>query len=203
MSSINLLDENLLLWNKFRNGDVDAFGELMRIHYQDLFNYGTRIAKDEELAKDCIQDLFLSLWEKRLTVNETSFVKYYLLKSLRRRIIKAIDKKRHSHAGKEFRMALIFNSEDHLDNKVILQENLSDLTYRMRKVLANLSARQQEVIYFRFYLDADIEEIAEIMELSRQSVYNLLHSSLKKLKKLSSNGAFSLSHFFGALPLFI
>jgi len=203
MSSINLLDENLLLWNKFRNGDADAFGELMRIHYQDLFLYGIRIAKDEELVKDCIQDLFLSLWEKRLTVNETSFVKYYLLRSLRRRIMKAMDRKRHSNAGKDFRMALIFKTEDDFENKVFLQENLSDLTHRMRKVLANLSARQQEVIYFRFYLDADIEEIAEIMELSRQSVYNLLHSSLKKLKKLSSKGTFSLSHFFSVLPLYI
>jgi len=203
MDSINLLDENLLLWDKFRKGDADAFGELMRIHYQDLFNYGTRIAKDEELTKDCIQDLFLTLWEKRLTVNETSFVKYYLLKSLRRRIIKAIDKKRHSGAEKAFRLKLIFSAEDAVESEVIRQENLSDLTHRMRKVLANLSARQQEVIYFRFYMDADIEEIAEIMELNRQSVYNLLHSSLKKLKSLSSKGTFPLSHFFSSLPLFI
>ena len=117
--------------------------------------------------------------------------------------MKAMDRKRHSNAGKDFRMALIFKTEDDFENKVFLQENLSDLTHRMRKVLANLSARQQEVIYFRFYLDADIEEIAEIMELSRQSVYNLLHSSLKKLKKLSSKGTFSLSHFFSVLPLYI
>jgi RNA polymerase sigma factor (sigma-70 family) len=136
-------------------------------------------------------------------VNETSFVKYYLLKSLRRRIIKAIEKKKHSNGGKESRIALIFNTEDDFENKVLLQENLSDLTHRMRKVLANLTARQQEVIYFRFYLDADIEEIAEIMEISRQSVYNLLHSSLKKLKQLSSKGAFSLSRFFTALPPFM
>ncbi len=51
MRSINLLDENLRLWNEFRSGDADAFGELIRIHYQDLFNYGTRFTRDEELVK--------------------------------------------------------------------------------------------------------------------------------------------------------
>lgn len=203
MSAINFLDENLLLWNKFRNGDADAFGELMRIHYQDLFNYGSRIAKDEELAKDCIQDLFLTLWEKRLTINETSFVKYYLLKSLRRKIIKALDKGKYSARKNGFGLKMIFNSEDIIENETIRQENLSYLTYKMRKVLSNLSARQQEVIYFRFYMDADIEEIAEIMELNKQSVYNLLHGSLKKLRKLSSKNAISPLQFFGLLPLFL
>ena len=79
MASVNLLDENLQLWNEFRNGNADAFGELMRIHYQDLFNYATRFTKDDQLIKECIQDLFLALWTNRLTISETSFVKYYLL----------------------------------------------------------------------------------------------------------------------------
>jgi len=203
MDAINFLDENLLLWNKFRNGDEAAFAELMRIHYQDLFNYGSRIAKDEELAKDCIQDLFLTLWEKRLTISETSFVKYYLLKSLRRKILKAVGKRKYPGTKKGAGLKMIFNTEDIIENDTIRQENLSDLTYKMRKVLANLSVRQQEVIYFRFYMDADIEEIAEIMDLNRQSVYNLLHSSLKKLKNLSSKNALSSSQFFGLLPFFM
>lgn len=203
MNAINLLDENLLLWNKFRQGDADAFGKLMRIHYQDLFNYGSRIAKDEELAKDCIQDLFCTLWDKRLTINETSFVKYYLLKSLRRKIIRAIDKKKYPGTKKGSGLKALFHAENSIENEAIRQENLSDLTHRIQKVLANLSVRQQEVIYFRFYMDADIEEIAEIMELNRQSVYNLLHSSLKKLKKLSAGSALSPSQFFSLLPLFM
>ena len=66
----------------------------------------------------------------------------------------------------------------------------------MRQALAGLSKRQQEVIYLRYYVDADIEEIAEIMSVNRQSVYNLLHDSLKKLKKLSDKP----SRFFHFLP---
>jgi RNA polymerase sigma factor (sigma-70 family) len=66
----------------------------------------------------------------------------------------------------------------------------------MRQALSGLSKRQQEVIYLRFYVDADIDEIAEIMGLNRQSVYNLLHEGLKKLKKSSGKP----SRFFFFLP---
>src|SRR5579872_3310690 len=94
MASVNLLDENLLLWSKFRNGNTDAFGELMRTHYQDLFNYGIRFTKDTQLVKDCIQDLFLTLWVNRLSINDTSFIKYYLLKSLRNDLIRVMGQSR-------------------------------------------------------------------------------------------------------------
>lgn len=209
MGSINLLDENLRLWNQFRSGNADAFGELIRIHYQDLFNYGTRFTKDEELVKDCIQDLFLALWKNRLTISETSFVKYYLLKSLRRGLNKAFDKRKHAGAWNELYFEALFNearlpqNTQSAENKIVMEEELSELSQKMRKVLANLSKRQQEVIYLRYYLDADIEEIAEIMSLNRQSVYNLLHDALKRLKKLSVKKAFSLSHFFGSFIFFL
>jgi len=157
MTSVNLLDENLLLWNKFRNGDADAFGELMHAHYQDLFNYGTRFTKDTGLVKDCIQDLFLALWINRLTVSETSFVKYDLLRSLRHNLTRAISRSRRA-----------------------IEPQFDD---RLNSPLAGLSRRQQEVIYLRFHMDAYAEDIAGIMSLSRQSVQNLLHDGLRRLRK--------------------
>ncbi|HXB91633.1 MAG TPA: sigma-70 family RNA polymerase sigma factor [Puia sp.] len=185
MGSVNLLDENLILWNEFRSGNADAFGELIRIHYQDLFQYGTRFTGDEELVKDSIQDLFLELWTNRLTISSTSFVKYYLLKSLRRLLGRKIGRSRQVTTWDELHFESLFNGAPSVETSIIREEWLADLARKMRKALAGLTRRQQEVIYLRFYLDADIEEIAEIMSLNRQSVYNLLHDALKKLKKLS------------------
>ncbi|HXB08627.1 MAG TPA: sigma-70 family RNA polymerase sigma factor [Puia sp.] len=179
MASVNLLDENLLLWSKFRNGNANAFGELMRTHYQDLFNYGTRFTKDQGLVKDCIQELFLALWVHRLSISETSFVKYYLLKSLRHSLTRAINRSRRTGPSFEY----LFNSAQ---------------PRKTRKVLAGLSHRQQEIIYLRFYLDADNEEIAEIMSLSRQLVCKLLHDALRRLRKISPK---KTSWFPHLLPL--
>ena len=195
MASVNLLDENLLLWNEFRNGNADAFGELMRTHYQDLFNYGTRFTRDTDLVKDCIQDLFLTLWTHRLTINETSFVKYYLLKSLRHNLTHAISQLRRRS---ELSFEDLFHSAPPIVESLIREEHLVDLARKMRKVLAGLTKRQQEVIYLRFYMDADTDEIADIMSLSHQSVYNLLHDALRRLRKVSPKKAFWFPHL---LPL--
>lgn len=198
MGSVNLLDEDLQLWNGFRHGNAEAFSGLMRAHYQDLYNYGTRFTRDEELVKDCIQDLFLTLWTNRLSISETSFVKYYLLKSLRHNLTRAINRSRHFNHPGEGHFENLFHGVQPLEADLVREEHLAELAKKMRKVLASLTRRQQEAIYLRFYMDADVEEIAEIMGLNRQSVYNLVHDALRKLRRVSPKKAFWFPHL---LPL--
>lgn len=196
MSVVNLLGEDLFLWNEYRGGNADAFGALIRVHYPDLLQYGTRFTCDIELVKDCLQDLFMELWINRETINETSFVKYYLLKSLRRKLTRRIGRSRHTGSWEELHFESIFNGLSSALPGCSREENLAELTRKMRHALSGLSKRQQEVIYLRYYVDADVEEIAEIMAVNRQSVYNLLHEAMKKLKKLSGKP----SRFFLFLP---
>jgi RNA polymerase sigma factor (sigma-70 family) len=198
MSVVNLLGEDLLLWNEYRSGNADAFGALIRVHYSDLYRYGTRFTRDAALVKDCMQDLFLELWINRETISETSFVKYYLLKALRRKLTRRIGRSRYTGSWEELNFESIFNGTSSIDAGVSREEGLAELTRKMRQALTGLSKRQQEVIYLRYYFDADIDEMAEIMSINRQSVYNHLHDALKKLKKSSGKP----SRFFLFLPLF-
>jgi RNA polymerase sigma factor (sigma-70 family) len=197
MSVVNLLGEDLLLWNEYRSGNADAFGAIIRVHYPDLFHYGTRFTRDLELVKDSLQDLFLELWINRETISETSFVKYYLLKALRRKLTRRIGRSRYTGSWEELHFESIFSGTPSVEAGLIREEGLAELAKKMRIALAGLSKRQQEAIYLRYYFDADIDEIAEIMSVNRQSVYNHLHDALKKLKKSSGKP----SRFFLFLPL--
>jgi RNA polymerase sigma factor (sigma-70 family) len=197
MRALNLLGEDLYLWNEYRSGNADAFGALIRVHYPDLFHYGTRFTRDAELVKDSLQDLFLELWINRETISETSFVKYYLLKALRRKLTRRIGRSRYTGSWEELHFETLFAGSPNIETSIIREEGLIELARKMRGALSGLTKRQQEVIYLRFYVDADVEEIAEIMSVNRQSVYNLLYDSLKKLKKLSGKP----SRFFLFLPL--
>jgi RNA polymerase sigma factor (sigma-70 family) len=197
MSVVNLLGEDLLLWNEYRSGNADAFGALIRVHYPDLFHYGTRFTRDSDLVKDCLQDLFLELWINRETISETSFVKYYLLKALRRKLTRRIGRSKYTGSWEELHFESFFNGTPSVEAGLIREEGLAELARKMRQALAGLSKRQQEAIYLRYYFDAEIDEIAEIMLVNRQSVYNHLHDALKKLKKSSGKP----SKFFLFLPL--
>lgn len=74
------------MWDKFRAGDKDDFGKLALHYYQLLYNYGLNLNRDEEFISDCIQELFLELWERRGFLSRTDFVKTYLLRALRNKI---------------------------------------------------------------------------------------------------------------------
>jgi RNA polymerase sigma factor (sigma-70 family) len=182
-----------LLWTRFREGHIPAFETIMQRYYQDLYNYGSRFSRDPEMVKDVIQDLFLSLWKNREGLNDTGSVKYYLLKSLRRRLGREINRAKHTTQLPELYFDAGFNLVLPVDHNVVLQEKLTELSFKVRSVLEKLSKRQQEIIYLRFYMEADIDDIAMIMELNRQSVYNLLHDALRRFKSLTSLDYFTIS----------
>jgi len=173
-----------LLWISFKQGDADAYGAIMGRYYNDLFNYGKRFTANEELIKDCIQNLFLGLWRNRLTINDTPSVKNYLLKSIRRLLLKELNNKNPQEQYDEAGFEARYNFLLPVDNNIILQERLTEVSFRMRSLIVKLTKRQQEVLYLRFYMDADCDEIAAVMELSKQTVYNHLHDALKQLKNI-------------------
>lgn len=168
------------LWTQFLPGDHLALDALVKRHYNLLYQYGCKFTRDAALVKDCIQDLFLYLWHKRNTINETASVEHYLMKALRRRLGRALTRS-GSTEGLSFIEFKDANATP--DDQLIQQEQKAVLADRIRKCILQLSKRQQEIIYLRFYLNASPAEIADIMQLNRQSVYNLLNDALNKLRQ--------------------
>ncbi|GAB4026827.1 RNA polymerase sigma factor [Spirosoma gilvum] len=169
-----------LLWQRFRSGDSVAFDQLVGAYYAILFRYGTRFDPDEEYIKDCIQDVFVELWQRRQTVRETEFVKFYLLKSLRRRIFRG--KAKWGTNWESIQENYFFEVEFSIENQLITQEIAHDQVRQLEALLNQLSKRQKEVIFLKFYQGLTHEQIAEVMILNRQSVYNILHEALQKLR---------------------
>lgn len=168
------------LWKQFLPGDHLALDAIVKRHYNLLYQYGCKFTRDAALVKDGIQDLFLYLWHKRNVINETASVEHYLMKALRRRLARALSKT-GSTEGLSFMEFKDANATP--DDQLIQQEQRAALAARIKKCILQLSKRQQEIIYLRFYLNASAADIADIMQLNRQSVYNLLNDALNKLRQ--------------------
>ncbi|MFT3825345.1 MAG: sigma-70 family RNA polymerase sigma factor [Chitinophagaceae bacterium] len=173
-------------WDDFLKGNAPAFSKIMQGCYPDLFRYGSRFTTDDELVKDCIQNIFLTLWKNRSTVSHTGFVRFYLLKALRREIHKQLRHEKRIGDVEELSNSL-FDIGLNPELRIVDHEISGELSQKIRRILEGLPRRQQEIIYLRFYANADADEIARIMNISRQSVYNLLHEALKKLKTYAEN----------------
>ncbi|MBV4358261.1 RNA polymerase sigma factor [Pinibacter aurantiacus] len=178
-------DTLVALWNDFRNGSSTAFSSIIKWYYKDLFRYGCKFTQDEHLVKDCIQNVFLSLWKNHATIGETEHVKFYLLTCLRRDIAKELKKGKTEISYDNFSSESFFDLGLNAENRLVDREKSVELAKKIKETLKSLSKRQQEIIYLRFYMNADADKIAEIMEINHQSVYNLLHDALKKLKTVS------------------
>lgn len=186
--------DDVLLWQRFRSGDSVSFDQLVQAYYQTLFRYGIRFENDEEYIKDCIQDVFVELWQRRQTVRETEFVKFYLLKSLRRRIFRG--KAKWGTHWESVQENYLFEVEFSIESQMIVQEVALDQVRQLEILMNQLSKRQKEVIFLKFYQGLTHEQIAEVMVLNRQSVYNILHEALQKLRNAwQGDMAFSMALF--------
>ncbi|MCF2446453.1 sigma-70 family RNA polymerase sigma factor [Dyadobacter sp. CY345] len=181
--SPNSTDINVSLWLKFKSGDAVAFGELSQMHYRTLYNYATKFSSDSEFIRDCIQELYLELWERRTFLSETAFVKSYLLKALRHKLIKESVRLKRFKEPKE----LLFDADGSdlsIESRIIENEHLKHQIKRLNSIIARLSKRQQEIIYLRFYQNLENEDISHVMNLGRQSVSNLLYRTIKEIKEI-------------------
>lgn len=170
------------LWSAFRKGDEYAFGEITRIYYQSLFTYGARFSTDREFVKDCMQELFYEMWQRRETLGDTDFVKFYLFKSLRRKIYRESNKKTGPSQETDLNYASEYSEGANIEDHIIALETKEEKIQWVNQRILQLSKRQQEVIHLKFFEELDNESISQIMSISKQSVTNLIHRSLTELK---------------------
>jgi RNA polymerase sigma factor (sigma-70 family) len=171
------------IWAAYRSGSREALDLIMEKHSRLLLMYGSRMTKDHFLIEDCIQDIFVELWNKRNVVSETNNVELYLLKCLRRKIIRtlAIQRRIPSESLDEeaYENELEFSAEFNM----IQEEQHADRKRQLKEGLDQLSKRQREAVFLKFYHHFEYSEIADAMNLTVKSTYKLVAKSIETLRK--------------------
>lgn len=170
------------LWTEMLSGEVAALEQIYRLYVDLLFDYGNKISRDADLTEDCIQNLFIDLWDKRGRLGMTDNIKAYLFLSLRRRIYRQLDKNKRSTElhNEENDFVLTLTPESQLIQE---EDSLATLN-SLQQALEQLNEQQREIIYLKYQRNLKSQEIAEILGIKDQSVRNALHRSITKLKKL-------------------
>lgn len=52
----------------------------------------------------------------------------------------------------------------------------------LKEAIADLTPRQREVIYLKYFEGLSTKELAEILQIRAQSIYNLVHDALENLR---------------------
>lgn len=176
------LVEDVGIWNAFRKGSEQAFIFIYEDYFDRLYAYGLRIAGDECLVEDAIQEVFIDLKNNRARINETDSIKFYLFKCLKRKLHREASKWLHKREELEENNSFGFtlSHEQFLIDKQINEEEL----YQLNHAIEKLSPRKKEMIYYFFYEGLDYSQIQELMGLENiKSARNLLYKALDFLRE--------------------
>ena len=171
-----------VLWQKFLDGDLSSLDRLYSKYIRVLFEYGTQFTVDRELVKDCIQDLFVKIYETGTRQHHVENISVYLRIGLKNRIMNSLKRdKIHSRYINESAFTEIddFTAEQHL-------EWLEEEQYNRNKVeamLKQLTPQQKKVVQYRYIEGLKLEEISDLLQINYQSVQNILQRAMKKIKK--------------------
>ncbi|HRB07958.1 MAG TPA: sigma-70 family RNA polymerase sigma factor [Niabella sp.] len=163
-------------------GDQNMFLSLYNKFYHSLLFMGLKKSKDSELVKDCIQQLFLQLWEKRETIQPARDVKAYLVISFLRRLSLDIRKGYHIDQYDEYNKSHDEILSDTPEEYLIHKHDQANISATLKSLISTLPERQKELIVLRFYEGLSYEEIVTRTGLTQRTVYNKIYEALKKLK---------------------
>lgn len=179
------------IWDEFRNGNRESLIHIYKIYFPILFNYGYQFVKDREFIKDEIQELFIELSKNRKRLNSNDNIKYYLYRSLRRRLSKS--SKAKFIFDEIIDLENFFSVTLSIDSKIIHDEDEKRKKEELERAINLLPKRQKEAIYYHFYQNLTYQEIASIMGMSKvKSARTLIYRALKLLKNKLISFEFSL-----------
>ncbi len=171
------------LWSDIQADNKQAFGSFFSLYYPRLFQFGYGIIPQEDFVKDCIQELFLKLWDKRKSIGKMYSVKSYLYVSMRRTLFNNI-RKQNALINRNVRyMEEYFDESSAWEDPFVYVETKREFGVKLEKAILSLSNRKREVIYLKYYEELSNSEIASLMQIKPQSVYNHVSEAIIELKR--------------------
>ncbi|MBO9202926.1 MULTISPECIES: RNA polymerase sigma factor [Niastella] len=175
---------------RFSEGDPAALGELSDMFSPALLGFATRLLSEPFLARDIVQDVYIKLWEKRTEAFDSlEGIKKYLFVATRNACFNQNEKYRVRHG-----QAIVANDTDADEamRKLILSEYMG-LIYQ---IVSAMPEKLQQVFYLSFEDGLQPEEIAERLNIPKQTIKNRKVEVYKALRD-------GLKHYKVAIPLLL
>jgi len=171
MQDVKIFDEGI--WGAFRVGDKKAYAVIYRYYYPRIFNYGRKFTSDAALVEDCSQEIFTAFWHNRRKLDKVQELRSYLFVSFRNCLMKAL-RKSNQISPLYISEETPFSTEISVEQLMINTEKMYEHNVQLSKALEQLTERQKEAIFFKYYENMSYEEIARVLDISTKATYKLI-----------------------------
>ena len=171
----------LEVWSRFRTGNRDAFGEIYEEFIDSLFAYGSKITRDRELVKDCIQDIFIDLERLNPNLHHPEYIEFYLFKSLRNSILHRFKENKKTDSLPIQEMA-VFGLKFNIEQDDIDLESDRLRIEKLKSILQTLDPQKRELLFLKFSTGLNYSEIGQLLEMNPDTVKKQVYRTLDHLR---------------------
>ncbi len=178
-------DKDLKLICNFLNGDRSSFDSLVDIYLKTIFNFTYRIIGDEKDAEDITQEIFLKVWKNIKKFNIEKNFKTWIFSIAKNTCIDYLRKRKDipmsvfdDEDGGNFIQDNLESEEPSSEEKIILKENKKMID----ETLKELSIIQREIIVMKYVNELSLSEVADIMNMSKDTVKSHHRRALLKMR---------------------
>jgi RNA polymerase sigma-70 factor (ECF subfamily) len=161
-----------------KSGDERAFAEIYERYWSVLFLYVRNMLRDNEEAKDIVQEVFATLWMKTDQLDPDNCLSSYLYCYTRH---KAIDHIRRDKVKGDYMQALsaLIQEEPLMPDAAIREQQLAAI---IEAAIGDLPAKMREVFELSRKSHLPYKEIAEQLGISEHTVKRQVSNALQILK---------------------
>ncbi|MFZ4261943.1 RNA polymerase sigma factor [Sphingobacterium sp. HJSM2_6] len=159
-------------------GDQRAYTEIFERYHKLLIKHAFQLLQEKEAAGDLVQDVFLTLWQKRETISVTNSLSSYLYTATRNKVFNLLS---HQKVASRYAESIAnFMEEGHSMTDVTLREK--ELARIIEKEIDALPTKMREVFLLRSQEELSYQQIGEQLNITKQTAKLQMHNALKILK---------------------
>ena len=163
-----------------RAGDRDAFAQLVEEHQSMVFSIGCHFLRDDTLAEDIAQEVFLELYRNLQRIESGDHLVHWLRQVTSRKCIDHIRRQRLRP-----RVGL----EDAPEPATLAVATDPFQTRRLDQMVASLPGKMRMAGVLRYQEEMEPAQIAKVLEMPLASVKSVLHRGLELLRSKVRRGS--------------
>jgi RNA polymerase sigma-70 factor (ECF subfamily) len=170
--------EQELLIRRLKEGNESAYEVLFKEYYLKLVIHASKFVSDIEVAKEIVQDLFVSIYEKRDSLNISSSLNSYLYRAVQNRCINYLNTQKTRDKYARFVKEQGAGEGNNIESML----SKSELESALFSAISELPEKCRLIFKMNRFEGLSNSEIADQMDISKRTVETQISKALKILR---------------------
>jgi len=179
-----MIEDKLLIW-RFKRGSSDALCRIYKKYKDNLLRLASALLNDTSAAEDIVHDFFVSFAQSSEKLKLNGNLKSYLATCVANRVRNANKTRQRQETASLNEAESAVSNSKRPEQWIIYSEQLRQLN----NALAQLPEQQREVIILHLQGEMKFKAIAELQDVSINTIQSRYRYGLDKLRSIFESEA--------------